>query len=412
MDFQTIAALVFLFLLGCFVYFNRKRIILNKIAFPFLYTAMYRTRFGLRFMDSFPRRFPRLVSILGYAAIVVGMIGMLAISYVMVRSVIDLFLKPSAVPAVQPILPFNVKGAFFVPFFYFLITISLLAIIHEAMHGILARRYGVRIKASGFAFIGILLPIIPLAFVDVDEKALRRKRISQQLAMFASGAFINIAFAACILVLGSLLMLPISQHMVDFNGAKVVGFSANSSAQAAGIKEGDVFIRADGTRLDYVENLSRILSGKKPGDTLQLATAHASYAIPLGGNPKNSSVPYLGVSLQQSRTLKPEFDNIFGRALLWITGEPEFRYERWYYNAVLWLISPPSAPGLLYFMFILNFGVGLVNLLPMGPIDGGRMAQLILQRVLRKEKGNAVFKAISWVFLALILINVAFIFIK
>jgi len=35
-------------------------------------------------------------------------------------------------------------------------------------------------------------------------------------------------------------------------------------------------------------------------------------------------------------------------------------------------------------------GIGLFNLVPLGPIDGGRMLQVVLQKFSKNKKGNEV----------------------
>ena len=54
MDLQTVALIVFLALMFLFLYSKRKDIEIQKILpFYLLYFVMYRTKWGLRFMNSF-----------------------------------------------------------------------------------------------------------------------------------------------------------------------------------------------------------------------------------------------------------------------------------------------------------------------------------------------------------------------
>jgi len=68
-------------------------------------------------------------------------------------------------------------------------------------------------------------------------------------------------------------------------------------------------------------------------------------------------------------------------------------------NVILWLA------GLLNWLIILNLGIGLFNLIPIGPIDGGRMMHLVLLKVFKNgEKANRVWHSISLVFLLIVLV--------
>ena len=81
-----------------------------------------------------------------------------------------LFTKPAASSGVGLVLPFKAKGVFYVPFFYWIISIFVIAVVHEFSHGLIARANNIKVKSSGFAFLALLVPIIPAAFVEPDEK--------------------------------------------------------------------------------------------------------------------------------------------------------------------------------------------------------------------------------------------------
>ena len=67
---------------------------------------------------------------------------------------------------------------------------------------------------------------------------------------------------------------------------------------------------------------------------------------------------------------------------------------------------------LFRWLFILNIGIGLFNLVPLGPIDGGRMLKVVLDKKFRKETSAKLFKWISIFFLVIILANVTIGFIR
>ena len=75
-------------------------------------------------------------------------------------------------------------------------------------------------------------------------------------------------------------------------------------------------------------------------------------------------------------------------------------------NALIWVY------GLFVILVVLNFGIGLFNLVPIGPLDGGRMLQLVLHRIFNKEKGNKVWYYVGMFFMILIFINIFMGFVK
>ena len=68
-------------------------------------------------------------------------------------------------------------------------------------------------------------------------------------------------------------------------------------------------------------------------------------------------------------------------------------------NAFIWFV------GLLVWIYLLNLGIGLFNLLPLGPLDGGRMYLIALQRFMKKERAYWIWKNTGRVILFIILAN-------
>jgi len=393
-DFQTIAAIIFVILLTAFIIIKRKQIQTQKILFPLLYFSMYRTKIGLKFMDSFSGKFRKPLKYLGYFGIFACFLGMALISFALIQNIYILFTRPDALPGVGLVLPFKVKGAFFVPFFYWIISIFIIALVHEFSHGIIARVHNLKIKSSGFAFLGIIIPVIPAAFVEPDEKELRTRPHSQQLSVFAAGPFSNILLAFLILAMSFFLVAPAVNAIIDLNGVEITGFvehDAKYPAELAGITPGEIVQEINGIEVHSLKNFSSILQGKSPGSSINIKTDKSDYNIELAENPEDKNASYLGVYVQQNTEIKESIKQTYGKFLP---------------LTIIWVV------GLLRILIILNLGIGLFNLVPIGPLDGGRMLQLVLHRFFDKEKGDKIWKFIGIFFFTLVFINIAFSFIK
>ena len=125
---------------------------------------------------------------------------------------------------------------------------------------------------------------------------------------------------------------------------------------------------------------------------MKVGTDKGNYDIKLASNPQNSSLPYLGVYVRQDIFVNQSFEK---------------RYGSFVTNAVLWFNGRPYVPGLFYWLIVLNLGIGLFNLIPIGPIDGGRMLNAVLFKYFKKERAAKIARLISSFFLMLILINIA-----
>lgn len=384
MDYNGIAAIVFIILMVVFLYLKRHKIKMQKIFFPILYFVMYKTKVGLKSMDFVAKRIPTALHGLSFLGVLIGFLGMILIVIELLKNTVNLLIKPGIAPGIQPVLPFEAKGVFFVPFIYWILAIFVIAGVHEFSHGLIARAYKIKIKSSGVAFLGIIAPLIPAAFVEPEEKQLLKKSLRAQLSVFAAGPFANIITAGIVILLIIHVAAPISGAAFDTNGVEIVDIVDDGPFAHAGVQKGEIIHKMERTRIDSVKNFTEALTTYNADDIVVIKTTDSSYAVQLGSHPQNATKPYLGISTKQSREVKPEFAAKYGmflpRAIEWISG-------------------------FLYWLFVLNLGIGLFNLLPLGPIDGGRMLKAVLERISPK-KGYQIWKYVSLFFFIIILFNV------
>lgn len=394
MDYQTIAAILFIAFMTYIVIKKRDKVKIQGY-FPLLYFVMYRTKLGLALMEKTAKKFPRLLKGIAYAGVFIGFLGMVFISINLVWNIIMMFTAPAAQAGVALVLPFKMKGSFYVPFFYWIISIFVLAVIHEFSHGVIARVYDIRVKSSGFAFLGILAPVIPAAFVEPDEKQVETKSVGARLSMFAAGPFANIAFAALVALMFALLLTPIMGTLFVPDGIIVGGYVTDNNktfpAEQANLTKGAVITKINGIDVPSIENFTSVLDSTKPGQQITIETNESQYKITLAENPTKENKSYLGIYVKQSTKISEDFKDKYGEIVT---------------ASLIWVI------GLFYWFYVLNLGIGLFNLVPIGPLDGGKMLHTVLTKYLREDIALKVWKYISTFFLFLILIIILFAFLK
>ncbi len=385
MNIQTIASVLFLIFLTLFLIKNRGKIKIQKLIWPILYLALYKTKLGLKSMDAISRRYPKTVDVVSRIGAFIGTIGIIVIAALLIKNLYDIFFVKSAVQGVALVLPFKVKGGFFVPFFYWIISIFVIAVVHEFSHGIVSRLHNIPIKSSGFAFFSVVIPVIPAAFVEPDEKILAEKRTMQKLSVYAAGPFANIVTGILFLLLFIALSYPVSSGIMQFNGVSVQDYTNGSNAELAGVQQNSIITEIGGIKVVTVENLSSALAEKEVGESVMVKTNEGVYNVTLGPNPENESLPYLGVLVSQSFETKPEFKEKYGEGSA---------------SLIMWFM------GLLFWLYILSIGIGLFNLIPVGPIDGGQMSREYMFKIFKdKAKAIKAWALISFIFLAIILLN-------
>ncbi|MDO8656448.1 MAG: site-2 protease family protein, partial [Nanoarchaeota archaeon] len=170
--------LFYLLVIGFLIY-HRKRIDTQaKVIF------LFRTKWGLQWMDKYSKKFREWVILLGYIGVGAGYVGLIVISYVLIKNLVDLIIKPAAVSGVSLVLPgINVPGLGVLPFWYWIIAIFIIALVHEFSHGIVARAHNVEVKNTGIVFFGPILG----AFVEPNEEKMRKEKDITQYSILAAG---------------------------------------------------------------------------------------------------------------------------------------------------------------------------------------------------------------------------------
>ena len=174
-----VAFLIFFCLIsGIFLYKSRKNLKKEGIMY------LYRTQLGIKFIEWFAKKNAKWLKPLQYFVIAVGYVLMGFVLYLMIDSVY-IYIKYPIVsqvikaPPIFPIFPYFNKffglSSFFpdLYFTYFIVAIAVLAVFHEFAHGIFARLNKVRIKSTGFGFLGPLLADLVIAKVTKARKSFR-----------------------------------------------------------------------------------------------------------------------------------------------------------------------------------------------------------------------------------------------
>ena len=159
-------------------------------------------------------------------------------------------------PAIQLILPsLSATGAegpgyILIPFWFWLITIGIILIPHEFMHGVIARAEKIKLKSVGL----LLLAVLPGAFVEPDERHLKRAKFWTRIRIFAAGSFANFLVAALVFSATTAYVWPSSVG----DGIVIGSIAEGSPAALAGLIEGSTIseINEKTAKASYDEYIS------------------------------------------------------------------------------------------------------------------------------------------------------------
>ena len=278
------------------------------------------------------------------------------------------------VPGLQFILPTysavgtSGPGYILIPFWFWLITIAAILVPHELSHGIITRAEKLRLKSVGL----LLFAIFPGAFVEPDEKHLKRAPLISRLRVYAAGSFANFTVAAVILVLSMFIIWP----SVAAPGVTLLDVNSTGPAGIAGLKTGMALDTVNG--MPITTSYSEYMSGSgylyeeigypSPNTTLVFGSEGNTYPVTL--------------ELQNNRTY------------MGIVYLPNMHMDALFFLSTI-------AP-LLTMLWLFSFAVGLFNILPIYPLDGGLMIDAIVQKG-SKKYGKRIMQIISFAVLLLII---------
>lgn len=350
---------------------------------PF-YFAMFQTQIGISIMSRIAQKYKKTLYWLGIIGIIIGYIGMIIVCYDLIKGILTLLSNPQM--TVGLVLPIKAKGIFYVPVIYWLISILIVMIAHEAGHGLIALANKLNLRKTGIAFLGCIIPLIPAAFVEPDEKKLTQSSSLTKLSIFAAGPFANILLGFILVLLYLTALVPVGNALHYSQGAEIIDFiGADSPAELSGIQKGEIIQMIDRTRIADSKEFKQSMNSRSIGDKIRIETNERTVEVRLSEDTAEKDA-FLGVYVKDSLALNEQV----------MTAHPILA------RISLWL------KDLVYWLMLLNIGVGLFNLVPIGPIDGGRMLQVALEKIMHRKKAVKVWKAVSYGLVAIIASNIIY----
>jgi regulator of sigma E protease len=329
----------------------------------------------------------------------------------------------------------------------FIVVLGGIVLVHELGHFLTAKAFGIRVLEFGFGFPPrakvlrskgetlITLNWLPIGgFVrmdgedgdESDERSFSAKSLRIRLAVLVAGVVLNIVLAFAIFFVIALLATPTL-------GARIGSVEAASPATAAGIVAGDEIYAIDGERIEMLGG-STVGSElrARAGETITLSIRHANgveqevVATLRPASELSNERGALGVRLSEQTYGYVGHDPV---ASVGIAASSVVRWGGLIIGGLGQLVdgfikdptAQPPASGpvgiavtladvllnvgpivLLMVAGILSVNLGVVNILPFPPLDGGRMAMLIIKRLFGTRvslRAERLTYAVGFVFL-------------
>lgn len=368
-DLYVLSVVAFFVILGILIYKDRKRV---EIKYYLLY--MRRTKKFRNLIDALARNSPRLWRAVSTVSIVVCFIVMAVGLFLIGNVVYQIYIGKIQQAAAQLILPTpfptgNVgPGYIFIPFWTWIITIAFILIPHEFFHGVIARTEKIRLKSVGL----LLFAIFPGAFVEPDERQLKKAKLITKLRIFCAGSFANFVTAGIFFLLVSFVIWPIITNPAL--SIHVTAVPVGTPAYQVGLRPNATITEINGKqiRVSYLEFLFTTdytlndIGQLKAGQVVTLNTDRGTYDVTIGEEP-NTNRTIIGFNGAYSPIFKSQYDAFVA-----------------YIFPILILIT------------LFSFFVGLVNILPIYPLDGGLVFQSIMEKFF-KERSENIVKGVTYI---------------
>lgn len=381
---------IFLLLIGAIwlvILATYKKLSLSKRGFTLSPAIlMWKTTRGLKFIDRIGKKFRKWWIFYGTVAACLGFLLMFSVFAGLLSNSIFVLLRPrEAIPGVRFILPGTAPGLTITIWF---IVVGVVLIFHEVFHAFLLRSQGLRTKSAGV----LLFLFIPGAFVEPDERQVIRSSPGKRMRMFAAGPVTNI-------LISFLFLLILLSVLTPKQGVYIWGVAENSPLAEENIL-GAKILALDNFQISSIEdvkNFKNYLNASRRTE-FELVTDRGTFHAKIRQENGENHLPFIAAQAPSNLVYLHPINTVI---LMYATifGSPVFHPYLYHFYV------PPFLIDLLKWLFALNLGIGLFNLLPAKPLDGGYMLEALLEVRYSKKFARGFVKAFSFFILLLIILN-------
>ena len=281
---------------------------------------------------------------------------------------------------------------------YFLLSIPIVLVMHEGAHGIVAALEKIRIKTGGFAIFIALFA----GFVEPDEEEFDKAKKISKLRVIGAGATSNVLFA---IVLGAIMLTnPIFGMVIESiplfgdvilktfyelsQGVLVLSIIENSGAEQAGLLANDVITSINDIPIHGPADFPIL----NPGEIASVSVLRDSQTLEFGvevmAAPDDPERGLIGIMRDNALPYKPVM------------------------NFIDWTNVDFNVSMFLLWLWMISFFIGIINMLPLPILDGGKFIHTIIDKRISDNAVNGVMWGIYAFTFALFGLNIALSYMK
>ena len=392
LDFISDNSIIYVLIAWVIIVLVAKGLKLDKRGFEIKpYSLTYKNYQVQSALTKMLNRTRRGVRIFADVSVVAGFLMMGFAFWFLLSNISNFFVKPTEFAQLTVLIP-GITLTSSTAIAYFLLSIPIVLVIHEGAHGIVATLEKIKIKTGGFAiFIAMFA-----GFVEPDEEEFNKAKRISKLRVIGAGATSNVIFSfalGVILLTNPVFAIIVPEPLLGWfyespEGVLILSIIQGSGAEKAGLEPNDIITAINDVSVITPLDFQKI--EMTPGETVTVTVLREE---------KELQFPVIVTPAPDD----PE------RGLIGIMRDNSFAYKP-LYNVIEW--NNPQLSMFLLWLWMISFFIGIINMLPLPILDGGKFIHSIIEKRISEKSVNGLMWGIYAFTFALFGLNIALSYIK
>ena len=390
LDFLTENAIIYVLIAWVVILIVAKSLKLEKHGFTIkAYSLTYKNSQVQSVLSKVLTRTKRGVQVFADVSVIAGFLMMGFAFWFLISNISNFFVKPTEFAELTVLIP-GVTLTSASAILYFLLSIPIVLVVHEGAHGIVASLEKIRIKTGGFAIFIALFA----GFVEPDEKEFDNAKKISRLRVIGAGATANVIFAfalGAILLTNPLFAMILPDPLLEWfydepDGVLILSIIEGSGAEKAGLQKDDIITGIQGVPIITPLDFQKV--DLKPGNVVTVTVnrdgQQLEFPVEIMPSPDDPDKGLVGIMR----------DNAFYKPV---------------YNFIEW---DPQVSMFLLWLWMISFFIGIINMLPLPILDGGKFIYTIIEKKASEAKINAIMFSVYGITFVIFGLNIALSYVK
>ena len=376
LDFITQNAIIYVLIAWVIIFVTAKGLKLQKYGVEIkVYSLVYKNKGVNSVLIKILSRTRRGIRVFADVSVIAGFLMMGYAFYFLLNNISNFFVAQDEFSELTVLIP-GVTLTSAPAIAFFLLSIPIVLVMHEGAHGIVAALEKIKIKTGGFAIFIALFA----GFVEPDEEEFNKAKKISKLRVIGAGATSNVMFA---IVLGAIMLTnPIFGMVLDSiplfgevilnvfyelsQGVLVLSIIENSGAEQAGMQANDIITSINEIPIHGPVDFPILNPGETASVTVLRDSQTLEFGVEIMPSPEDPKRGLIGIMRDNSSPYKPVM------------------------NFIDWTNVDFNVSMFLLWLWMISFFIGIINMLPLPILDGGKFIHTIIDKRISDNAVNGV----------------------